>query len=234
MLKVEDIDVYYDDLQVLWDVSFEVREGEICVLIGANGAGKSTTIRAISSLLSPGKGSITLDGQRLDLMPAHQIIEVGIVHVPEGRRLFPEMTVEENLFMGSLASHARPKRKDTLDEVYALFPRLRERRKQDSGTLSGGEQQMLAIGRGLMGHPRLMMLDEPSLGLAPILVAEIFDMIRTINKQGVTILLVEQNVRQTLAMCNRAYVLENGRIVLEGTGEQLMGDEGVREAFLGI
>ncbi len=234
MLTVNNIDVFYGDLQVLWDVSFEVKDGEILVLIGANGAGKSTTIKTISSLLTPAKGTIEFNGKRLDHHPPHEIIQQGIVHVPEGRRLFPEMSVEENLIMGSLYGEAKEKRKKTLEYVYELFPRLKERRDQMAGTMSGGEQQMAAIGRGLMSLPKIMMFDEPSLGLAPILVEDIFRMINTINSEGVTVLLVEQNVTQTLAMCNRAYVLENGRITMEGTGEELMNNEKVREAFLGI
>jgi len=234
MLKVNNIDVFYGDLQVLWDVSFEVREAEILVLIGANGAGKSTTIKTLSSLLTPSKGTIEFDGIRLDQKEPHEIIQLGIVHVPEGRRLFAEMSVEENLIMGSLYGEAKKKRFETMEHVFELFPRLKERRKQMAGTLSGGEQQMAAIGRGLMSLPKIMMFDEPSLGLAPILVQEIFEMIKRIKEEGVTILLVEQNVTQTLAMCDRAYVLENGRIVLGGTGSELMEDEQVKEAFLGI
>ncbi len=235
MLKVNNIDVYYgDDLHVLWDVSFEVKKGEIIVLIGANGAGKSTTIKTLSSLLTPAKGTIEFDGVRIDTKEPYEIIQHGIVHVPEGRRLFTEMSVEENLIMGSLYGEAKSKRDETLKHVYQLFPRLEERKKQMTGTLSGGEQQMAAIGRGLMSLPKIMMFDEPSLGLAPILVKEIFKMIKRIKDEGVTILLVEQNVTQTLAMCDRAYVLENGRIVLEGTGTELMADEKVKEAFLGI
>jgi branched-chain amino acid transport system ATP-binding protein len=234
MLKVNGIDVFYGDLQVLWDISFEVKEKEILVLVGANGAGKSTTIRTISSLLTPRKGSIEFNGTRLDRSPPHRVIEHGIVHVPEGRRLFPQMSVEENLIMGTLHGEAKTKRFNTMERVYQLFPRLRERKKQLAGTLSGGEQQMLAVGRGLMSLPKLMMFDEPSLGLAPILVQDIFRIIRKINEEGVTVLLVEQNVRQTLAMCHRAYVLENGRVVLEGTGEALMANEHVKEAYLGI
>jgi branched-chain amino acid transport system ATP-binding protein len=234
MLRVKGIDVFYGDLQVLWDLSFEVKEKEILVLVGANGAGKSTTIRTISSLLSPRKGSIEFDGIRLDRVPPHRIIEHGIVHVPEGRKLFPLMSVEENLIMGSLHGNSKTRRLDTMEQVFTLFPRLLERRKQLAGTLSGGEQQMLAIGRGLMSLPKLMMFDEPSLGIAPILVQEIFGMVRRVNREGVTVLLVEQNVRQTLGMCNRAYVLENGRVVLEGSGEDLMANNHVREAYLGI
>jgi branched-chain amino acid transport system ATP-binding protein len=234
MLKVNGIDVFYGDLQVLWDISFEVKEKEILVLVGANGAGKSTTIRTISSLLTPRKGSIEFNGTRLDRSPPHRVIEHGIVHVPEGRRLFPQMSVEENLIMGTLHGEAKTKRFNTMERVYQLFPRLRERKKQLAGTLSGGEQQMLAVGRGLMSLPKLMMFDEPSLGLAPILVQDIFRIIRKINEEGVTVLLVEQNVRQTLAMCHRAYVLENGRVVLEGTGQALMANEHVKEAYLGI
>jgi branched-chain amino acid transport system ATP-binding protein len=234
MLKVNGIDVFYGDLQVLWDISFEVKEKEILVLVGANGAGKSTTIRTVSSLLTPRKGSIEFNGTRLDRSPPHRVIEHGIVHVPEGRRLFSQMSVEENLIMGTLHGEAKTKRFNTMEKVYQLFPRLRERKKQLAGTLSGGEQQMLAVGRGLMSLPKLMMFDEPSLGLAPILVQEIFQMVRRTNEEGVTVLLVEQNVRQTLAMCHRAYVLENGRIVLEGSGQALMANEHVKEAYLGI
>ena len=234
MLSAEGLDVFYGDLQVLWNVTFEVREGEIVVLVGANGAGKSTTLKTVSSLLKPQRGTITFDDSRLDLEPSHKIIEYGVVHVPEGRRLFPEMTVEENLIIGSLTQKAKAKRGQTMKWVYDLFPRLKERRKQPAGTLSGGEQQMLAIGRGLMALPRLLMFDEPSLGLAPILVSEIFRIVKTINEQGVTVLLVEQNVKHTLAMCDRAYVLENGRITLSGTGKEFLNDEKIKEAYLGM
>jgi branched-chain amino acid transport system ATP-binding protein len=234
MLKVEGISVFYGDLQVLWDVSFEVREKEIVVLVGANGAGKSTTLKTISGVLRPRGGSIVFNGVPLDREPADRIIGHGVVHVPEARRLFREMTVEENLVMGSLAPAARKKRAESMDWVYQLFPRLKERRKQPSGTLSGGEQQMCAIGRGLMALPRLLMFDEPSLGLAPILVSDVFGIVKRINREGVTVLLVEQNVRQTLALCHRAYVLENGRTVLSGTGEELMNNDHVKAAYLGI
>jgi branched-chain amino acid transport system ATP-binding protein len=234
MLKVNNIDVSYGDVQVLWDVSFEVREKEILVLIGANGAGKSTTLRTISGLLRPSKGSIEFKGTRLDRIPDYKIVESGIAHVPEGRRLFPEMTVEENLIIGSLNPKAKTKRQQTLKEIYRLFPRLEERRKQYARTLSGGEQQMCAIGRGMMALPELLLFDEPSLGLSPILVQEIFQTAQRINREGVTILLVEQNVKQTLSICHRAYVLENGRIVLEGTGKELLNNPHVKEAYLGI
>jgi branched-chain amino acid transport system ATP-binding protein len=234
MLKVSGIDVFYGDLHVLWDVSFEVRAREILVLVGANGAGKSTTLKTISGLLKPRKGSIEFDGVRLDTMSPDKVIGQGVVHVPEARRLFREMSVEENLIMGSLSPDAKKKRYETMDWVYELFPRMKERRKQPTGTLSGGEQQMCAIGRGLMALPKIMMFDEPSLGLSPILVQEVFDIAKRINKEGVTVMLVEQNVRQTLAMCDRAYVLENGRVVLEGTGKTLMDNPHVKEAYLGI
>lgn len=234
MLKAEHLNVSYGDLQVLWDVSFEVRQGEIVVLLGANGAGKSTILKTISSLLTPGNGTVTFEGTRLDEIPPHKIIEFGLAHVPEGRRLFPEMSVEENLIVGSLTREAKAKRNETMARIYGLFPRLEERRKQAAGTLSGGEQQMLAIGRGLMSLPKLLMFDEPSLGLAPILVMEIFNMVEMVNKEGVTVLLVEQNVKHTLAMCDRAYVLENGRITLSGTGQEFLNNDHVKEAYLGI
>jgi branched-chain amino acid transport system ATP-binding protein len=234
MLNINHLDVSYGDVQVLWDVSFEVRENEILVLIGANGAGKSTTLRSISGLLVPSKGSIEFRGTRLDRIANHKVVELGVAHVPEGRRLFPEMTVEENLIMGSLNAKAKAKRQESLKEVFRLFPRLEERRKQYARTLSGGEQQMCAIGRGLMALPKLLLFDEPSLGLSPILVQEIFRTIQRINQEGVTVLLVEQNVKHTLSICNRAYVLENGRIVLEGTGQELLNNPHVREAYLGI
>jgi branched-chain amino acid transport system ATP-binding protein len=234
MLNVSGIDVFYGDLQVLWGVSFEVREKEILVLVGANGAGKSTTLKAISGLLKPRKGTIEFNGVRLDQLSPDRVIGQGVVHVPEARRLFREMSVEENLIMGSLSPDAKKKRYETMDWVYELFPRMKERRKQAAGTLSGGEQQMCAIGRGLMALPKIMMFDEPSLGLSPILVQEVFEIAKRINKEGVTVLLVEQNVRQTLAMCDRAYVLENGRVVLEGTGKSLMDNPHVKEAYLGI
>ncbi len=234
MLKVESIDVFYGDMQALWEVSFEVREKEILVLLGSNGAGKSTTLKTISGLERPRTGTMEFNGMRLDQTPADQIIQQGIVHVPEGRRLFPEMTVEENLIMGSLAPEPKRRRGETLERVYNMFPRLRERKKQYAGTLSGGEQQMCAVGRGIMALPKILMLDEPSLGLSPLLAKEIFKIIKTINDEGVTILLVEQNVKNSLAICHRAYVLENGRIVMGGTGKELAENDHIKEAYLGI
>ncbi|MGC8657938.1 MAG: ABC transporter ATP-binding protein [Desulfomonilaceae bacterium] len=234
MLKVQGLNVAYGDLQVLWDVSFEVHEGEIVVLLGANGAGKSTTLKTISSLVKPRAGSVDFLGIRLDQVPSNEIIRYGLAHVPEGRRLFSEMTVEENLILGSLSGEAKAKRKHTLEWLYEIFPRLRERAKQPAGTLSGGEQQMAAIARGLMSLPKLVMFDEPSLGLAPIMVTEIFKIVEMVNRQGMTVLLVEQNVHHTLAMCDRAYVLENGRITLSGTGEEFLNNDHIKEAYLGI
>jgi branched-chain amino acid transport system ATP-binding protein len=234
MLRVENIDVFYGDLQILWDVSFEVNEGEIVALVGSNGSGKSTTLKTISGLLSPANGSILFQDQYLNQIPANKIIEHGVAHVPEGRRLFPEMTVRENLIMGSLAPQAKAKRNETMEWVFGLFPRLREREKQMAGTLSGGEQQMVAVGRGLMALPKLIMFDEPSLGLAPILVADIFRIIKRINKEGVTVFVTEQNTKQSLEISDRGYVLENGRVVLSGTGQELLDNEHVKQAYLGI
>ncbi len=234
LLEVRDINVFYGDLQVIWGVSFNVRQGEIVCLIGANGAGKSTILKTISGLLRPTPGEIVFEDERIDQLRPYKLIELGIVHVPEGRRLFTEMTVEENLDMGSLKGESRQRREQSKDIVFELFPRLRERRRQIAGTLSGGEQQMLAIGRGLMARPRLMMFDEPSLGLAPILVKEIFNVINRIRDEGTTVLIVEQNVKQTLSISDRAYVLENGRIVLEGTGQEMLGNAHVKTAYLGV
>ena len=234
MLSMKNLNMSYGDMQVLWDVSFDVNEGEIVVLVGANGAGKSSTLKTISGLQKPGSGEIEFKGKSLTQISPEEIIQEGVVHCPEGRRLFNEMTVEENLFMGSLYGRAKKERMKTLEECYALFPRLKERRKQLAGTLSGGEQQMAAIARGLMSLPELLMLDEPGLGLAPVLVQNIFEIIRDINKRGVTVLLVEQNVQMTLKFCTRAYVLENGRISISGTGHELLNNEHVRSAYLGI
>jgi len=234
MLKVKNLSMSYKDLQVLWDVNFEVAKSEIVVLVGANGAGKSSILKTISGLQKPMKGSIEFDGKILSEISPEKIIKEGVVHVPEGRKLFNEMTVEENLIMGSLHGAAKEKRKTTLEECYSLFPRLKERRKQTAGTLSGGEQQMAAIARGLMSLPKLLMLDEPSLGLSPVLVNDIFEIIKRINKEGITILLIEQNIQMTLTFCNRAYVLENGRITISGTGNELLNNDHVRSAYLGI
>jgi branched-chain amino acid transport system ATP-binding protein len=234
MLEVRKIDVFYGDVQVIWDVSFEVKQGEVVALIGANGAGKSTLLKTISGLLRPEKGSILFEGRPIHNVKPYNLIDLGIAHVPEGRRLFPDMTVEENLDMGALKGDAKEKRNVTREEVYRLFPRLKERKKQRAGTLSGGEQQMVAVGRGLMSKPRLLMFDEPSLGLAPILVKEIFNVIRKIKDEGTTVLIVEQNVKQTLSLADRAYVLENGRVVMEGTGENLLANKHVKTAYLGV
>jgi branched-chain amino acid transport system ATP-binding protein len=234
MLRVEHVDAGYGDIQVLWDVSFHVDAKEFVVLVGANGAGKSTIMKTISSLITPAKGEIRFEDQRIDQVPPYRIIDVGIAHVPEGRQLFPEMTVQENLELGSLCARAKAHRKESLEWVLELFPRLRERRKQLAGTMSGGEQQMCAIARGLMSRPKMVLFDEPSLGLSPLLTQEIFHLAQTIHKEGLTLLMVEQNVKQTLAICDRAYVLENGRIVLEGKGRELLENEEVKQAFLGI
>jgi branched-chain amino acid transport system ATP-binding protein len=234
LLEVRGLDVFYGDVQVLWDVSFRVKPGEIVALIGANGAGKTTTLATVSSLLKPRRGSVEFEGKPIHTRAAHEMVFLGIAHVPEARRLFPGMTVQENLLLGALTPEAKRRRPEMLEKVYALFPRLKERARQPAGTLSGGEQQMAAIGRGLMLKPRLLMLDEPSLGLSPLLVAEIFRVVREVHEAGVTVLLVEQNVFRTLKVADRAYVLESGRIVLEGKGSDLLADPHVREAYLGI
>ncbi len=234
MLEIRNIDVSYGDVQVIWNVSFEVIKGEVVALIGANGAGKSTILRAISGILRPKKGEIFFEGKPIFTLDAFKLIELGIAHVPEARRLFVEMTVEENLDMGSLKGKARTQREETREMVFELLPRLRERRRQLAGTLSGGEQQMLAVGRGLMSLPKLQMFDEPSLGLAPLLVRDIFNTIRKINKEGTTVLIVEQNVKQTLLVANRGYVLETGKITNQGTGQALLSDDHVKTAYLGV
>lgn len=234
MLKVRNINAGYGDVQILWDVSFEVEEGELLALVGGNGAGKTTVLNTISGLLRPRSGSIEFMGVDITGVPGYKIAELGIAHVPEGRRLFPEMTVRENLEMGSLRKEARRKRKETMEWVFTLFPILRDKQNQPAGTLSGGQQQMLAIGRGLMSLPRLLMLDEPSLGLAPVLVQQVFEIIKDINSRGITVLLVEQNVMHALNMCTGAYVLENGRITLQGSGPELLNNGHVKEAYLGI
>jgi branched-chain amino acid transport system ATP-binding protein len=234
MLQVEKINVFYGDAQALWDISFQVNRGEIVTLVGSNGAGKSTTLKAISGLIPPSSGEIRLEGTRIDHAPAHRIVEMGIAQIPEGRRLWPGLSVLENLELGAYPKGARAVREESTAWVFKLFPRLHERRTQLAGTLSGGEQQMLAIGRGLLSKPKLLILDEPSLGLAPFLVDEVFETIQKISRGGVTILLVEQNVNHALAISNRAYVLETGRIVLAGTGKELLEDEHVKTAYLGF
>jgi branched-chain amino acid transport system ATP-binding protein len=234
VLEIKNIDVSYGDVQVIWDLSFTVKQGEVVALIGANGAGKSTTLKTISGILRPRNGEILFKDRVIHTVAPFHLIEMGIAHVPEARRLFVDMTVEENLDMGSLKGDARKERARTKEMMFALFARLRERRHQLAGTLSGGEQQMVAIARGLMSKPKLLMLDEPSLGLAPILVREIFNVIRQIREEGVTVLIVEQNVKQTLGIADRAYVLENGRAILEGSGAGLLDDPHVQEAYLGV
>ena len=234
MLRLEGVDAFYGDLQALYDVSLEVEEGRVFALVGANAAGKSTTLRVISGLVTPRRGRVVLDGQDLGLVPAHARVDLGIVQVPEGRRLFPFMSVAENLALGAHTPRARAVRDDTLQYVYTMFPVLADRRTQLAGSLSGGEQQMCAIGRALMARPRVLMLDEPTLGLAPVLVARIFETVRTINHHGMTILLVEQNVRQALTLASHAAVLESGHLVLTGPGLQLLGDERLKRAYLGL
>ncbi len=234
MLEVKKINVFYDDAQALWDISFTVRKGEIVTLVGSNGSGKSTTLKAISGLVPPSSGEISLEETRIDRMAAHRIVERGIAQIPEGRRLWPGLSVRENLELGAYTKSARAVRTQTMEWVLGLFPLLKSRTNQLAGTLSGGEQQMLAIGRGLLSCPKLLILDEPSLGLAPLLVGEVFETIQKINREGVTILLVEQNVNHALAISARGYVLETGRIVLSGTGKELLADEHVKTAYLGF
>jgi branched-chain amino acid transport system ATP-binding protein len=231
---VQQLAVFYGDVQALWDVSLQVNEGEIVTLLGANGAGKTTTLHTISGLLRPHQGSITFQDQALHRASPQGIVEAGLIHIAEGRELFPHMTVLENLELGAFPKRARRLRWQSLAYVLDLFPRLRERQPQMAGTLSGGEQQMLAIGRGLMARPRLLMLDEPSLGLAPLMVAELFACIRRIHAEQVTILLVEQNVHQALDLADRAYVLENGRTVRTGTAAELLADDAIQTAYLGL
>jgi len=234
LLELRAVEVAYGDLPALRGVSLSVEAGETLSVVGANGAGKTTMLRAVSGLMRPRAGQILLDGVRLDTLPSHAIVEHGVVQVPEGRKIFPSLTVLENLEMGSYISAARARRREGLEQVFALFPRLKEREGQAARTMSGGEQQMLAIGRALMARPRVLMLDEPSLGLAPIIVKEIFRIIGEINQLGTTVLLVEQNTRQALALSRRGYVLENGRVVLEGSGADLLGNEHVKRAYLGM
>ena len=233
MLKIDNIDVYYGAIHALKGISLEVNEGEIVTLIGANGAGKSTTLRTISGLLKPKTGSITFLGQSIAGVRAHEIVKKGISQVPEGRRVFAEMTVMENLDLGAFVRKDKAGLQQDLKHVFELFPRLEERKNQSAGTLSGGEQQMLAMGRALMSRPKLLLLDEPSMGLAPLLIKEIFNIIVDINKSGTTVLLVEQNANMALSIANRAYVLETGRITLSGKAQDLAASEDVRKAYLG-
>ena len=230
--KVDNINVYYGAIHAIKGISFEVNEGEIVTLIGANGAGKSTTLQTVSGLLRSRTGSIEFNGENISHVPAHKLVYKGLAQVPEGRRIFLQMSVEENLEMGAFTQKNAGIDAD-LESVYEQFPRLRERKKQIAGTLSGGEQQMLAMGRALMSHPKLLMLDEPSMGLAPILVEQIFDIIRQLHKNGTTILLVEQNAQMALSVADRAYVLETGKITLSGTGKELAESDEVRKAYLG-
>ncbi len=233
ILTVQDLHVYYGNVHALKGINLQVAQGEIVTLVGANGAGKSTTLRTISGLLRPQQGEIHFEGARLDNLPAHRIVDIGVSHAPEGRKVFTTLTVQENLNMGAYSRNDKDGIEESRQRVFRLFPRLKERQGQIAGTLSGGEQQMLAIGRALMSRPKLLMLDEPSLGLAPMLVRAIFDTVREINQQGITILLVEQNARAALRLADRAYVLETGQIALSGTASELLRSERVRKAYLG-
>lgn len=234
MLEVDSLCASYGNVQALWDVSIDVREGEFVALIGANGAGKTTLLNAITGVMKPRSGRVTFMGNRIESSASHVIADLGLAHIPESRHLFADMSVRENLEMGAYPSRSWKNRGDTLDEVFGLFPRLKERRGQLARTLSGGEQQMLAMGRGLMSNPKMVLVDEPSNGLAPKVVEEVFQVLKSLHERGITILLVEQNVRQTLAAADRAYVLENGHLVLEGVCEFLQESEHVRKAYLGL
>ncbi len=234
LLAVEGLEVAYGNVTALWDVGFDVGEREIVALVGGNGAGKTTTLKTVSGLLRPRRGAVRLDGEDLTRLPPTEIVARGVIQVPEGRKLFPEMTVRENLLLGGYHRAARRHQAERIDRVFSIFPRLRERAAQTAGTLSGGEQQMVAIGRGLMAGPRILMLDEPSLGLAPIMVEEMFRVIEEIAKAGVTVLLVEQNTEHALAIASRGFVLESGRVVHSGTGGELLAHPRVREAYLGL
>jgi len=233
MLKLENINLYYDGIHALKDLSLEVNEGEIVTLIGANGAGKTSTLRAISGLKSYKDGNIFYDNKNIKKLSPHEIVSLDLSHVPEGRKIFSNLTVYENLLLGAYLRKNKKEIKESLDDIFNKFPRLLERKKQEAGTLSGGEQQMLAIGRALMNKPKLLVLDEPSMGLAPIIVKEIFSIIKEINNSGTTILLVEQNANMALSISNRAYVLENGRITLSGDSKDIAGNENVKKAYLG-
>ncbi len=234
MLTVSAIDVFYGDLQALRGVSFSVKLGEVVSIIGSNGAGKSTSVRAVSGILTPRNGRIEFNGEDITRASTRRIVEIGISQVPEGRQLFPTMTVQENLELGAQFPETRRLRQDTMIQVFEIFPRLKERIRQKAGTLSGGEQQMLAIGRGLMAKPRLLILDEPSLGLSPLLVKNIFEVLREINAQGTSILLIEQNVYHALSLSHRAYILKTGQIVREGAGQDLLEDPEIRRTYLGL
>ena len=233
MLEVKDLNVYYGMIQALKGISFEVNEGEVIALIGANGAGKTTTLHAITGLLPAKSGSITFEGADIRKTPGHKIVSMGMAHVPEGRRVFAQLSVYENLKMGAYTRKDKEEIKETLEMVYKRFPRLEERKNQLAGTLSGGEQQMLAMGRALMSHPKMIVMDEPSMGLSPIYVNEIFQIIKDVSADGVTVLLVEQNAKKALSIADRAYVLETGKIILEGDAKELMNDESVKKAYLG-
>ncbi len=233
MLEVRNLQVYYGVIQAIKDVSFDVEEGEVIALIGANGAGKTTILHTVTGLISAKAGEVLYEGKDLQKIPAHKIVSLGIAHVPEGRRVFSQLTVYENLLMGAYTRKNQVEIADSLEKVYNRFPRLKERKNQLAGTLSGGEQQMLAMGRALMSHPKIILMDEPSMGLSPILVEEIFDIIKEISQSGTTVLLVEQNAKKALSIANRAYVLETGRIVLSGDAKQLMDEESVKKAYLG-
>ncbi len=233
LLEIKDLEVYYGVICALKGISFEVNEGEIVTLIGANGAGKTTTMQSVVGLIPKKNGSVYFDGNDITKTPCHKIVKLGMSQVPEGRHVFQELTVYENLLLGGYLAKEQKQIKTDIEKIYSRFPRLFERKNQIAGTLSGGEQQMLAIGRALMCKPKLLMLDEPSMGLSPLLVDEVFDIIKTINKEGTTILLVEQNAGKSLAISDRAYVLENGAISLSGTGKELMASEEVKKAYLG-
>lgn len=233
MLEIKDIEVFYGVIQAIKGISFEVNEGEVIALIGANGAGKTTILHTITGLLSPKKGSVVFEGKDITKVPAHKIVSLGMAHVPEGRRVFAELSVYQNLKMGAYTRKDKTEIAQTLEMVYKRFPRLEERKNQLAGTLSGGEQQMLAMGRALMSHPKIIVMDEPSMGLSPILVNEIFDIIQEVSAGGTTVLLVEQNAKKALSIADRAYVLETGKIVLDGDAKELMNDDSIKKAYLG-
>ncbi len=233
MLEVKDLEVYYGVIQAIKGISFQVNQGEVIALIGANGAGKTTILHTVTGLLSPKKGSVIFEGKDITKVPAHKIVSMGMAHVPEGRRVFAELSVYENLKMGAYTRKDKSEIEESLENVYKRFPRLKERKNQMAGTLSGGEQQMLAMGRALMSKPKIILMDEPSMGLSPILVNEIFDIIQAVSESGTTVLLVEQNAKKALSIADRAYVLETGNIILEGKAKDLLEDDSVKKAYLG-